>query len=464
MEAVASQQDASDEELEIVIRPQEGPQTDYLQTTADIAIYGGAAGGGKSYALLLEPLRHHDNPRFGGVIFRRNSTQIRNQGGLWHESVALYGPLGGRPKEYALEWTLFNGLRIKFGILEYDKSVYDWHGSQIPFIGFDELTTFTERQFFYMLSRNRSTSGVPGYVRATCNPDADSWVRKLIDWWIGPDGNPIQERSGVIRWFIRVNENLVWGDTREELIEKYGKDELPKSLTFIPSTIFDNKILLQKDPGYLANLNALSLVERARLLKGNWNIRATAGTMFRREWFPIIDVVPGGWTSVMRFWDRAATKPHEGNKDPDWTRGLKVYKYPDGTYLVADLKSMRDNPGEVEKFIRAVASHDGPNVMICSQQDPGSAGKMEAQHFTRMLAGYIVSTMITSKDKVTRAKPVSAQAHAGNIYVLRSEVWNDQFFTELENFPDGTHDDIVDTLSGAFNELCSDLSILDVVG
>lgn len=446
----------------IVIGPQPGPQTMFAATPADIAIFGGAAGGGKSYAILLENLRHYHNPLFGSVIFRRNSVQVRNQGGLWDESNRLYAQFNAHPREAYLEWIFPTGMKAKFAHLENENTVLDWQGAQIPYIGFDELTHFTEKQFFYMLSRNRSTSGVPGYVRATCNPDAESWVRQLIDWWIGPDGFFIPERVGVIRWFIRVEDTLTWADTREELVEKYGATIPPKSLTFIPSKITDNRILMEKDPAYVANLHALSRVDRERLLNGNWNIRATAGTMFRREWFPVLDAVPAGWVSAIRFWDRAGTKPNEQNKDPDWTRGLKLLRYPDGTFLVADLKSLRDTPGQVESLIKNVASHDSQNVRVMSQQDPGSAGVFEKDHFIRMLAGYDVSTMVTSKDKVTRAKPVSAQAEVGNIRVLRAP-WNAEFFGELENFPDGAHDDIVDVLSGAFNELCVGFSIMDVM-
>jgi hypothetical protein len=285
----------------VAIGPQPGPQTEFLTTSADIAIYGGAAGGGKSYALLLEPLRHYHNARFGAVIFRRNSTQVRNEGGLWHESMALYGPLGAHPREAFLEWVFPTYARVKFGHLEHDRSVHDWHGSQIPFIGFDELTHFSERQFFYMLSRNRSTSGVPGYIRATCNPDADSWVRRLIDWWIGEDGYPVAERSGVLRWFVRLDDAFIWGDSREEILEKYGADQLPKSLTFIPSKLQDNQALMKKDPSYLASLRALSRVDRMRLEGGNWNVRATAGMLFQREWFQVIDAIPGGWVQAIRF-------------------------------------------------------------------------------------------------------------------------------------------------------------------
>lgn len=447
------------------IGPQPGPQTEFLSTPADIAIYGGAAGGGKSFALLLEQLRHWDNKDFGSVIFRKNSTQVRIQGGLWDESQALYGPLGARPRAATLEWMLPAGGKVKFAHLENENSVLDWQGSQIPVIGFDELTHFSSNQFFYMLSRNRSaTAGFPGYVRATTNPDADSWVRELVDWWLDDKGFAIPERSGVLRWFIRLDDTMLWADSRQELIDRYkhlGFEILPKSFTFIPSRIHDNRILLAKNPEYLANLQALSRVDRERLLAGNWNIRATAGTLFRREWFPVIPAIPSGWTAAIRFWDRAATIPTAQNPDPDWTRGLLLYKYPNGRFVVGDLKSLRGTPGQVEDLIKNVASHDGYYVRIMSQQDPGSAGKMEAEKFVQMLPGYDVRVMVTSKDKVTRAKPVSAQSEVHNVQVVKAP-WNKEFFDEIENFPDGAHDDIVDVFSGAFNEISGGLSLADL--
>lgn len=446
------------------LAPQPGPQYEFLSTTADIAIYGGAAGGGKSFGLILEPVRHYKNEAFGGVIFRRNTTQVRNEGGLWDESMKVYSLLRARPIESKLEWVFPSGARMKFSHLEHEKTVLDWQGSQIPFIGFDELTHFSEAQFFYMLSRNRSTSGVPGYIRATTNPDPDSWVRKFIDWWIGDDGFPRKERSGKVRWFIRMNDIFHWADSKQEIHDEFGSgpEILPKSVTFISSTVYDNKILLAKDPGYLANLHALPRVDRARLLGGNWNVRAAAGMLFQREWFEILDAVPNGWNRVIRFWDRAATKPSTTNPDPDYTRGLKLFAYPNGTFLVADLRSLRDTPAKVENIILNTASFDSVACKVMSQQDPGSAGVAERDHFIKLLRGYDVSTMLTSKDKLTRAKPVSAQCEVGNVKVLRAP-WNEDFFTELENFPDGKHDDIVDVLSGAFNELSGGYSIADYV-
>jgi predicted phage terminase large subunit-like protein len=446
-----------------IIKPQAGPQHLFLKIKVDFAVFGGGAGGGKSYGLLLKPLQQYENPDFGSVIFRRNTVQVRNQGGLWDTSFSLYSGLrGAHPREAILEWEFQSGCRVKFAHLENEHTVYDYQGAQIPLIQFDELTHFTEKQVFYMFSRLRSMSGVPGRIRATCNPDADSWVRRLIDWYIGEDGFPIKERSGVIRWWIRQDDSMIWGDSREELIERYGADQQPKSFTFIQSMVHDNKILMEKDPTYLSNLMALSRVERMRLLGGNWNVRASAGMMFQREWFPIVDAVPSGWIQMVRYWDRAATRPSEVNKDPDWTRGLKLYKYPDGTFCVVDLKSIRDTPGQVESLIKNTASHDSWVCPIVGEQDPGSAGVADANNFVSMLAGYEVRTRSNSRDKLTRAKPVSAQAEVGNIKVLRAG-WNDAFFHELENFPEGAHDDIVDVLSGAFNELAGGMSLADVL-
>jgi len=449
----------------VVIAPQPGPQEMFLSTPADIAIYGGAAGGGKSFALLLEPLRHYHNGKFGCVIFRRNATQVRNEGGLWDESMALYGRLQGRAREAFLEWEFPSGMRVKFAHLEHEKSVYDWQGAQIALIQFDELTHFTEHQFWYMVSRNRSMSGVPGYIRASTNPDVNSWVRTLIAWWIDKDtGYPIKERAGKLRWFIRQNNEMIWADTREELIAKYGADELPKSLTFVPSSVHDNKILLKTDPSYLANLKALPRVERLRLEGGNWNVRPTAGMYFNRDWFEIIDVMPTNILKVVRYWDKAATEPNENNKDPDWTAGVKMAKLSDGTFVVADVKRDRKSPMGVQRLIKNTASQER-NVEICLEQDPGQAGVAEAQASVRDLMGYIVHVRKPTGDKATRAKPYSAACENGTVKILRAE-WNEDYLSELENFTgedNGGHDDQVDASSGAFNELCSDVSVFDVL-
>ncbi|MFY8041621.1 MAG: terminase large subunit domain-containing protein, partial [Rhodoferax sp.] len=217
------------------IRPQEGPQEAFLASSADIVIYGGAAGGGKTFAILMEPLRHVDVADFGAVIFRRESVQITNEGGLWDTAMSIYPLVGGSPKTLPKPMFKFpSGAKITFAHLNHETDVLGWQGSQVPLIEFDELTHFTRTQFFYMLSRNRSTCGVRPYVRATCNPDADSWVAELIAWWIDQTtGLPIMERSGVVRWMVRVSDQIRWADTPEQLSELHGVAiEDCKSLTF----------------------------------------------------------------------------------------------------------------------------------------------------------------------------------------------------------------------------------------
>jgi phage terminase large subunit-like protein len=270
----------------IRIGPQPGPQEAFLASEADIAIYGGAAGSGKSWALLLEPIRHANNGTFGCVCFRRTTPQIRNEGGLWDESMKLYTKAHAVPTAHTLQWKWPSGASLTFAHLEYDKTVYDWQGSQIPLLMFDELTHFSQSQFWYMLSRNRSMCGVRPYVRATCNPDPDSFVARLIEWWIDQEtGYAIPERSGKIRWFVRVNDTLHWSGSQSQLKRDWPDAGEPKSLTFIAASIHDNQALMVADPGYLANLNALRTTERERLLKGNWRIRDERTVIFKPSWW-----------------------------------------------------------------------------------------------------------------------------------------------------------------------------------
>ena len=430
------------------IKPQSGPQTQFLSSSADIVIFGGSAGGGKTYGLLLEPLRHIDKAGFNAVIFRRTSVQVRSAGGLWDTSETIYPYIGGIPKQSVLQWAFKNKTSVKFAHLEYDKTVLDWQGSQIALICFDELTHFSEKQFFYMLSRNRSTCGIKPYIRATTNPDADSWVSKLISWWIDEDGFPIQNRSGVIRWFIRINDELVWSNSAKELTDQHPAS-IPKSLTFIPAKLSDNKILEDMDPGYRANLMALGRVERERLLEGNWKVRPSAGMYFRREWFEIVDNAPSG--KSIRNWDLAASEPSTTYPDPDWTAGVKLIESNGNTY-VADVRHVRYKPAGVEKLITHTASADGRQTETTMEQEPGSSGKITIDHYARLLKGFRFRGIPSTKAKELRAGPVSAAAENGLIKVVRAD-WNDAFFNELEGFPDGKHDDLVDSFSGGFNAM-----------
>ena len=451
---------------EKVIYPQEGPQTRFLQTNADICIYGGAAGGGKTYGLLLTALRHISVPGFGYTIFRKNYKQIFNQGGLWDEAAMVYGGLPGAHRKITDGSWLFDGERgvlskVTFAHIERDSDLESYQGSQLCGIGFDELTHFSEYTFFYMLSRNRSTCGVKPFVRGTCNPDPDSWVAKFIAWWINQDtGYPIPERSGVKRWFIRRNETLHWADSRRELWEKFDlktEEELqePKSVTFIMSSVYDNKELLRIDPGYLANLKAMAEVERERLLKGNWKIKPIAGLFFKRVQIgTLLDEAPDDLETVCRGWDLAATDRTE-NEDAAFTAGVLMGRRKNGRFVILDVINQQLQAGDVRKLVLQTARMDREKYGWVRQripQDPGQAGKEQALSYISMLAGYDVKTVQETGGKTTRAEPMAAQWQAGNFDVVAAP-WNEVYFNQLESFPDSKWKDMVDAGSSAFNEL-----------
>lgn len=452
------------------IKPQIGPQTDFLSTDADIAIFGGAAGGGKTYGMLIDPLRHVNScPEAGAVYFRRTSVQIRNEGGLWDEAKDLYRPLGGRDRETPSMDIVFrhltdknkDGFKITFAHLQREKNKYDYQGAQIAILYWDELTHFSRTQFFYLFGRNRSTCGIKPYTRATCNPDKTSWVRSFIDWWIGDDGYAIKSRSGKIRWLCVYDDKDHWFDTKKQAIKSFP-DIPPTSVTFILSRLKDNKILMEKDPGYKAKLMALSKVERERLLGdedkgGNWDIVPSAGMFFKRHYFEEIDICPP-LIRIVRCWDRAATEWKEGDdeaKKPDATASVKMGQTFDNEFIIMDVTNERYSSGKVDRLIKNTAAQDGIDVMVKGFQDPGSAGKTEAENFVKMLSGFPVTTEKISIDKQTAAKPLSSQAENGNVKVLASCRNKELFYGQLENFPEDSFDDIVDAASGAFNELNS---------
>lgn len=438
-----------------------------MATPASICIYGGAAGGGKSFGLLLSALRYKNVPGFGCTIFRKNFNQIFAQGGLWDESMEIYqGVKGACPKFARGQWLFCNDegqtlSKVTFAHIEKDEDVHKWQGSQICELGFDELTHFSEKIFFYMLSRNRSACGVEPFVRATCNPDANSWVAKFIEWWIDQDtGYPIPERSGKIRWFIRRDETLYWANTRQELWKRFNlttteeKSE-PRSVTFIMSKLSDNKELLRVNPGYLANLKALSQVERERLLMGNWKIKAAAGLYFKRSQLgDILNNVPIDVIQWVRCWDLAATEKDEGG-DPAYTAGVLMGKRANGRYVIADVVNKQMSASDVRQTIKHTAQMDMARykrVRVRLPQDPGQAGKEQAQSYIKFLAGFDVTTVAESGSKEARAEPMAAQWQVGNFDIVYGE-WNEEYLLQLENFPDGKFKDMVDASANAFAEI-----------
>jgi len=161
-------------------------------------------------------LRHISNPAFGAVVFRRTIPEITHEGALWDEAKKIYPLLGATSNEVEKQFRFPSGAKISFSHMQREDDKESWKSAQIPLLAFDQLETFTKTQFFYMLSRNRSMSGVRPYIRATCNPEP-GWLADFLDWWIGDDGYAIPERSGKIRWMINENDKIFWSSNREQL-------------------------------------------------------------------------------------------------------------------------------------------------------------------------------------------------------------------------------------------------------
>jgi predicted phage terminase large subunit-like protein len=176
---------------------------------------------------------------------------------------------------------------------------------------------------------------------------------------------------------------------------------------------------------------------------------------FQRSWCNIVEALPSGLT-FCRGWDLGASFPTADNPDPDWTTGTLIGLHKDGRIFVVDHVFDRVGPLQVRQMIKGTAQIDRAQygrVITAYPQDPGQAGKSQAQEFSVMLKGFEFTSRPVTGDKVTRFGPFSAQAEAGNVYVLRGP-WNKRWFDELENFPPGTgHDDDADSTAEAYNAL-----------
>ena len=175
------------------------------------------------------------------------------------------------------------------------------------------------------------------------------------------------------------------------------------------------------------------------------------GAMFQEEWFEIVDAAPAGGTEWVRGWDLAATTEQEAkNNEPAYTAGVKM-KYVDGIFYIAHSSRFRKSPENVRRAIRALATQDEPGTIIDIPQDPGQAGKSQVRSFVRYLPEFEVRYSTESGDKVLRAEPISAQAEAGNIKLVRGP-WNREYIDEITYFPNGFKDQ-VDATTRAYNRL-----------
>ena len=375
-------------------------QAQFLMSLDLELLYGGAAGGGKSDALLMAALQFVEYHDYNALLLRKTYQELSLPEAIMDRSMQWLSKTNAKwyAKEY--RWQFPSGANLTFGYLQNENDKYRYQSSAYQFIGFDELTEFLQSQYVFLFARLRKgiDMNIPLRMRTASNPGGIGHI------WV--------------------------------------KDRFITKGLFVPATLEDNPYIDRES--YENSLNKLDHITREQLRHGNWDINIE-GSLFKRHWFEIIDQVPADINKV-RYWDLAATISNTS----DWTVGSLLGEK-DGIYYILDIRRIKGTPLEVEQLIRQTAILDG-NIPIYMEQEPGSSGVNTIDHYQRqVLNGFAFYSDKKASSKELRARPVSAAAEAGNVKIVKG-IWNEDFLDEIEAFPQGEHDDQVDAVSGAFEK------------
>lgn len=290
----------------------------------------------------------------------------------------------------------------------------------------------------YLLSRLRSNADSQSFIKATLNPEPDSWILDFVEWYLTPDGYADMSKSGKVRWFIsdEVTGNLLWGDSAEELKAKYGNDCDPMSFRFIAASIADNPVLCKLQPKYLTALKNLPRVDREILLYGNWFATPESSGLWKRHWCPQVEArdLPK-MKKVVRSYDLAARVPSEENPNPDWTACVKIGLGVDDNFYILHADQIRERPAKVAEMIMRYCKIDGKNCTVGLPLDPSGAGVVAFDNYAKpvTLAGYKVKKNKTRKGKLDRFLPFSNASENGFVFLVKGD-WNKEFISQLELF------------------------------
>lgn len=464
----------------------------FLQSTATIVIYGGSMGGGKTYNGLLKHLKYVDNPHYRGVVVRKSSSTIMKSGFIFDEAKGIYTAFEPKVKVgYKAQKFVFpSGAEIVFTHLATDEDAELMKGSQFSFAMADEATELQEHHVLRLLSRIRSKAGIPPQLALTCNPSPDSYLRKWVDWWLYPEGHKHAgrvdpDKDGKIRWFLRIGDDMCWGDSSEELITKYGNPDLPHdhdmqvrpiSVQMIGANIYDNPPLIKLNPLYLSNLLALPAVQKERDLHGNWDIRESASGFWKRDWCQELDEPPADalFDKIVRAYDFAGEMPSAANNHRcDYFASVKMGRLrTTKEFVVLDMVRTHLRFGDWEKFIIDQAKEDGKRCVVILPEDPNAAAKGATRTLVKkvMQAGFVCYPKKALRNKLDRFRLFSAACQNGFVSIVKGcgrDLYNnisyDNSFAykELEAFDGGRkgNDDLCDCCSDSYNYLNSSQSL-----
>lgn len=378
-------------------------------------LYGGAAGGGKTDALLMAALMYVDVPGYSAILFRNTFDDLELPGSLIPRSHEWLDGTDARWNGNKHLWVFPTSearrpATLKFSYLMTDADAVRHRSSEYQYVGFDELSLFSEYQYNYLNSRLRRLRDmpVPIRMRGGTNPGGPGheWVRRRF---------------------------------------------LTEGRLFVPAKLADNPHL--DEEAYRESLKELDPITRAQLELGDWDARPEGGLLDPRKYKEIDEgeVPRNGWQ--VRLWDLAATVPKKGS-DPDWTAGALVRLSLDGKYYVEHIEALRGDPFEVQERVKLVAHFDGMRVPIRMEREPGASGFNTIDTYARVhLVGFDFSHVLPSGSKEERARPLAAALNGGNVYMVRAP-WNGLFLDQSATFPQpGYHDDLVDVVAYAVSYL-----------
>ena len=339
------------------------------------ALYGGAAGGGKSDALLMAAAQFVNRPEYAGLIFRRTFADLALPGAIMDRARDWWLNAPGVAWDGTNKTFRFSsGAKITFAYLQHSGDELRYQGAEFQYIGWDELTQFQDRrEYRYLLSRIRRpiTSSVPLRSLSASNPGGPghSWVAADFDVELDGHGFP-----------------------------------------FYPARVVDNPYI-DRD-SYIAGLMHLHPTTRAQLLNGDWRAREP-GDYFRREWFgalldPAVDLWPARDCNRVRWWDLAASIK-EGAAH---TAGVRMARHRSGVYAVEHCASFQATPGMRDSRIVDIARSDGPGVTVGLEIEPGSGGPAQVESIAEKLKAHGI--------RCVYARPRTENTEREKVYVVRA--------------------------------------------
>jgi predicted phage terminase large subunit-like protein len=416
-------------------------------------LYGGAAGGGKTAALLIAALQYADQPNYDALIIRRTYAELDMPGATMSLARKWLGGTDAKWRD-GKRWEFCRGATLTFGYLSRDDDRWQYQSANYNSIAFDEAAEFpNETTYRFLFSRLRRGIGVqiPPRMRLGANPIGPGavWLKKRFITF------PYSEELRSEPCFC---EHFHWKEQCKDCSCPSNPNSEPR--LYVPAKLSDNPFIDQNS--YLRSLMQLDPYTRQALMDGDWDAKPP-GKMFRREWFKLTPwAKQGPYTFKVRFWDLAATQ-EDRNKNPSWTCGVKM-SYDSGMFAIEHVVRIRETPGTVKDLVKQTAQLDGSDVEIWIEQEPGSSGIAVIDDYIRSMPRYAIRPFKVSGSKEIRAAPMASQAEAGNVKIVESS-WNEAFLEEVEQFPSTKwKNDQVDAASGAYNVLAENGDFIEPEG